>query len=84
MDEFKMLFTFNFILLGIIFLLILMKIIKWYIHLPIFLFYNLFFAYKFIYDGSYGQGFAWVFLGAIFSLSHLVLLITIFFLKRLR
>jgi hypothetical protein len=82
MDEFKLLCAFNVILLVLIIWPVLSGRVKWYVHLPVFVLYNGFFAYRFLYDGQYGQGFAWVFLNAIFSVLHFVILCVIFFIKK--
>jgi hypothetical protein len=82
MEEFKILSAFNVIVFALIVWLASVNRIKWYIHLPLFMFYNAFFAYKFFYDGQYGQGFAWVFLNAFFSLLHFIILIVIFLFKK--
>lgn len=70
-----MLSIFNFIIMVLIFYL--KPKIKIEYHLLFFLLYNLLFYLNFFLNGEGGQGFAWVFLDAIFSLIYFIVLIVL-------
>lgn len=75
MDELKYLTVFNLILLALIIYCGLIKKISLTVQLSLFIVYNLIFYVAFFFNGSGGQGFAWVFLNSIFSIAHFILLI---------
>lgn len=82
MEELLMLSLFNLLLFGVLIYVGRTGRINLVGHVACFIIYNVILYVSFFTNGEGGQGFAWVFIGAVFSVTYFIGLLVLLLVKR--